>query len=78
MLVRLASKPYGDSPNERGCLVPARRKPTLEEMMEIPSRLSTVVPEELHKQVKVAAAISGRSVQEIVSEAIAEWLDAHK
>lgn len=38
------------------------------------SRLSTILPTPLHKAIKIRAVETDRSIQEIVTEALTEWL----
>lgn len=39
------------------------------------SRLSTVIPAQLHKVLKIKSVESGRSLQDVVAEALQEWVD---
>jgi hypothetical protein len=38
------------------------------------SRLSTVIPVELHKAIKIAAITDGRPLQDVITEALDEWV----
>lgn len=41
-----------------------------------PKRLTTRITEETHRRLKVQAAYYGRSMEEIIEEALQEWLTA--
>ncbi|MEI6621980.1 MAG: hypothetical protein WCP28_08750 [Actinomycetes bacterium] len=38
------------------------------------SRLSTIIPADLHKRVKIAAITHDRALQDVIAEALADWL----
>lgn len=52
----------------------SRGKQPAERVPEGSTRLSTVVDAALYRQVKVTAILSGRSVQDVVGEALSEWV----
>lgn len=41
-------------------------------------QLKTVMPTELHKRLKITAVVKDRTLNDIVNEAVEEWLDKHE
>jgi len=52
----------------------SRRRTSVARVPEGYSRLSTIIPADLHKRVKIAAITHDRALQDVIAEALADWL----